>query len=157
MGGARFNPVTVALVVVGAAIMLMPLLWVLGLSFKTNEALLAETSSVFHAPYTLENYRHILGDGQVFGWILNSLIVALATTAGVLVLSSLAGYGFARLTFPGRNIIFVVVLMGLAVPEQAVIIARHQMFSAASLHNTYAALVIPGLAAPLGVFLMTLP
>lgn len=155
MGAGRFNPVTLTLVVLGAAIMLMPLLWVLGLSFKSNQALLAETSSVFHAPYTLENYRHILGDGQVFRWILNSLVVALTTTAGVLVLSSLAGYGFARLTFPGRDIIFVIVLMGLAVPEQAVIIARHQMFSAASLHNTYAALVIPGLAAPFGVFLMT--
>lgn len=151
----RINPVAVTLVVLAGLLMLLPLVWVLGLSFKANEALLAGTESVFHAPYTLENYRHILGDGQVFGWIVNSLIVSLATTAGVLVLSSLAGYGFARLSFPGRNIVFVLVLMGLAVPEQAVIIARHQMFSAVSMHNTYAALVIPGLAAPFGVFLMT--
>ncbi|MBB5519812.1 ABC-type glycerol-3-phosphate transport system permease component [Amphiplicatus metriothermophilus] len=47
------------------------------------------------------------------------------------------------------------VLLGLAVPEQAVIIARHQMFSAVSMHNTYAALIAPSLAAPFGVFLMT--
>jgi multiple sugar transport system permease protein len=48
-----------------------------------------------------------------------------------------------------------VVLLGLAIPEQAVIIGRHQLFSAATLHNTYAALVLPGLAMTFGVFLMT--
>ena len=55
----------------------------------------------------------------------------------MLTLSSLAGYGFARLRFPGRDVIFVIVLFGLAIPEQSVIIARHQMFSALDLHNTY--------------------
>ncbi len=51
--------------------------------------------------------------------------------------------------------IFVLVLFGLAVPEQAVIIARHQLFSALGLHNTYAGLMLPGLSTPFGVFLMT--
>lgn len=155
MGGRSLNPAALTLVIIAAIVMLLPLLWVLGLSFKDNAALLADTRSVFHPPYTFENYADILGDGQVFRWIINSLIVSLSMTAGVLILSSLAGYGFARLEFPGRNILFIVVLLGLAVPEQAVIIARHQMFSAVSMHNTYAALIIPGLSAPFGVFLMT--
>ena len=156
MSGARArNPVAIALVVVAAVLVMLPLLWVLALSFKDNAALMANTGSVFEAPYTLANYAAILGDGQVFRWIGNSLIVSLGATAGVLVLSSLAGYGFSRLEFPGRDVLFVVVLLGLAVPEQAVIIARHQMFSLLSLHNTYVALILPGLAAPFGVFLMT--
>jgi multiple sugar transport system permease protein len=145
----------VALVIVAAVVMLTPMLWVLILSFKDNTALMADTSSAFAPPWTLANYRSILGEGQVFTWLRNSVIVSLAMTAGVLVLSSLAGYGFARLQFPGRRLLFVIVLLGLAIPEQAVIIGRHQMFSAASLHNTYAALVVPGLSMPLGVFLMT--
>ncbi len=57
--------------------------------------------------------------------------------------------------FPGRDAIFILVLFGLAIPEQSVIIARHQMFSALGLHNTYGGLILPGLAAPFGVFLMT--
>jgi multiple sugar transport system permease protein len=149
------HPVALALVVGAAILMMVPLLWVLALSLKDNAALMADTSSALEAPYTLENYRNLLGDGQVFRWILNSAIVSVGMTAGVLLLSSLAGYGFARLEFPGRKILFVIVLLGLAVPEQAVIIARHQMFSAAALHNTYLALIAPGLAAPFGVFLMT--
>ena len=156
MSGARArNPVAIALVVVAAVLVMLPLLWVLALSFKDNAALMANTGSVFEAPYTFANYAAILGDGQVFRWIGNSLVVSLGATAGVLVLSSLAGYGFSRLEFPGRDVLFVIVLLGLAVPEQAVIIARHQMFSLLSLHNTYVALILPGLAAPFGVFLMT--
>ena len=149
------HPAAVALVVGAAIVMVVPLLWVLGLSLKANAALMADTSSVFAAPWTLENYRTLFGDGQVFRWTFNSLVVATGMTAGVLILSSLAGYGFARLEFPGRKLLFVVVLLGLAVPEQAVILARHQMFSAAELHNTHFALIAPGLAAPFGVFLMT--
>jgi multiple sugar transport system permease protein len=145
----------IALVAIAAIVMLTPMLWVMILSFKNNTALMADTSSAFVPPWTLANYRSILGEGQVFTWLANSLIVSLAMTAGVLVLSSLAGYGFARLEFPGRRVLFVIVLLGLAIPEQAVIIGRHQMFSAVSLHNTYTALVVPGLAMPFGVFLMT--
>jgi multiple sugar transport system permease protein len=91
----------------------------------------------------------------VFRWILNSVIMSLGMTIGVLILSSLAGYGFARLEFPGKKWLFVFVLAGLAIPEQAVILARHQMFSAVDLHNSYPALILPGLSTPFGVFLMT--
>jgi multiple sugar transport system permease protein len=145
----------IVLVSIAAIMMLTPMLWVLILSFKDNAALMADTSSAFVPPWTLANFRNILGEGQVFTWLGNSLVVSLAMTAGVLVLSSLAGYGFARLEFPGRKLLFVLVLLGLAIPEQAVIIGRHQMFSAVSMHNTYTALVLPGLSMPFGVFLMT--
>jgi multiple sugar transport system permease protein len=147
-------PLRVALGVM-AVVMAAPLAWTLVLSLKSNEALLRSTQTAFVPPYTLQNYADILGHSAVFGWLINSTIVSLAVTLGVLVLSSLAGYGFARLRFPGRNAIFVLVLFGLAIPEQSVIIARHQMFSALHLHNTYGGLILPGLAAPFGVFLMT--
>ena len=106
-------------------------------------------------PFTFENYRNIWETSAVFRWFGNSLVVSLAATALVLTLSSLTGYGFARLRFPGRDVLFVLVLLGLAIPEQAVIIPRHQMFGEWNLHNTYAGLVLPHLALPFGVFLMT--
>ncbi|HWA91436.1 MAG TPA: carbohydrate ABC transporter permease [Rhizomicrobium sp.] len=145
----------VAALAFAALLMAAPLLWTLLLSLKANGELLRGTATAFHPPYTLRNYTDILGHSAVFGWLLNSAIVSLGVTLGVLVLSSLAGYGFARLRFPGRDAIFVLVLFGLAIPEQSVIIARHQMFSALGLHNTYGGLILPGLAAPFGVFLMT--
>jgi multiple sugar transport system permease protein len=144
-----------AALALAALIMAAPLLWTLLLSLKPNAELLRGTSTAFAPPYTLQNYADIFGHSAVFGWLLNSTIVSLGVTFGVLALASLAGYGFARLRFPGRDVIFVLVLFGLAIPEQSVIIARHQMFSALSLHNTYGGLIFPGLAAPFGVFLMT--
>lgn len=146
--------VLVSVIVLGI-VMLGPILWALGLSLKSNAALLADTTSVLHPPYTLENYADILVGSSVFRWVLNSVIVSLGMTFGVLVLSSLAGYGFARLEFPGRRVLFVLVLFGLAVPEQAVIIPRYQLFAELGLHNTYAGLMLPGMSMPFGVFLMT--
>ena len=145
------------LIMLAVAVLAMaaPLLWTIILSLKPNSELMRGTQTALLPPYTLQNYLDILGHSAVFGWLLNSTIVSLAVTFGVLVLASLAGYGFARLRFPGRDVIFVVVLLGLSIPEQSVIIARHQMFSALHLHNTYSGLILPGLAAPFGVFLMT--
>jgi multiple sugar transport system permease protein len=138
-----------------AIVMVIPMLWALGLSVKTNAELLVDTQSVLKAPWTLRNYYDILIGSGVFRWLLNSIIVSGGMSLGVLALSSLAGYGFARLEFPGRNLIFVLVLFGLAIPEQAVILVRHQLFSDLGLHNTYAGLMLPGMSAPFGVFLMT--
>jgi multiple sugar transport system permease protein len=158
MGHARRSPgriVATAGLALAALVMAAPLLWTLLLSLKPNAELLRGTNTAFSPPYTLQNYADIFGHSAVFGWLLNSTIVSLGVTFGVLALSSLAGYGFARLRFPGRDVIFILVLFGLAIPEQSVIIARHQMFSALALHNTYGGLIFPGLAAPFGVFLMT--
>jgi len=157
-GSVRRKPgdrlVLIAVILLGI-VMIVPMLWAVGLSIKPNAELLIDTNSVFHTPYTFRNYADILGGSSVFRWMMNSVIVSLGLTCGVLALSSLAGYGFARLEFPGRNALLVLVLFGLAIPEQAVILARHQMFSALGLHNTYAGLILPGLSAPFGVFLMT--
>jgi multiple sugar transport system permease protein len=142
-------------VLFGAALMLAPLLWTLLLSLKSNDQLMQSSGTAFHAPWTLANYGAILGNSQVMGWLANSLIVSLGTTAGVLILCSLAGYGFARLDFPFRRPLFILVLLGLAIPEQAVILPRHQLFAELGLHNSYPGLILPGLVAPFGVFFMT--
>lgn len=142
-------------VLIGAVIMLLPLVWTLLLSFKGNEALMRDSASAFSGPYTLENYRAIVSGSLVPLWLMNSAIVSLGTTAGVLILCSLAGYGFARLEFPYRNALFVFVLLGLAIPEQAIILPRHQIFAQLGLHNSYPGLMLPGLVAPFGVFFMT--
>jgi multiple sugar transport system permease protein len=142
-------------VLIGALVMVAPLLWTVLLSLKANSELMRDSGTAFSAPWTLENYRAILGSSSVLQWLLNSAIVSIGTTAGVLLLCSLAGYGFARLEFPFRRTLFVIVLLGLAIPEQAVILPRHQLFAQLHLHNSYPGLILPGLVAPFGVFFMT--
>jgi len=142
-------------VVLVAVIWMLPIAWTLLLSLKPNQELMISTASAFHPPYTLKNYTDIFQSSGVFRWLWNSAVVSIGVTAGILILSSLAGYGFARAEFKGRDVLFVIVLLGLAVPEQAVIIARHQMFADLKMHNTYPAIILPGLSSAFGVFLMT--
>jgi multiple sugar transport system permease protein len=141
--------------VLAAMVWVAPLLWVLALSFKPNALLAQRTDILFVPPYTLKNYSDILGTSLVFRWIVNSCVVAFGQTVLVLLLSALAGYGFARTEFPGKTWIYRLVLAGLAVPQSAVVIPMHRLFADWGLHNSYAGLILPGLAAPFGVFLMT--
>ena len=147
--------IILAAVTLFALLWITPLVWVFMLSFKPNAFLMVHTDVLFSPPFTLKNYADIFGTSAVFGWIVNSVIVSLGTTFLTLLLASLAGYGFARTEFRGKRIIFALVLAGLAVPEQAIVIPLHRMFADLDIHNTYSALILPRLATPFGVFLMT--
>jgi multiple sugar transport system permease protein len=146
---------TLIALLLAALVMLAPLIWTLLLSLKENSELVGNSGAALSPPYTLENYASILQGNQVFRWLVNSFIVSIGTTIGVLALCSLAGYAFARLDFPFRRTLFVFVLLGLAIPEQAVILPQHQLFADLRLHNSYPGLILPGLAGPFGVFFMT--
>jgi multiple sugar transport system permease protein len=155
VGRNRLGAAQWTALLLGAAVMLAPLLWTLLLSLKDNAELVGNSGAALHAPYTLENYSAIFGNSSTMRWLLNSVIVSIGTTIGVLVLASLAGYGFARLDFPFRRTLFIIVLLGLAVPSQAVILHQHQLFAWLHLHNSYPGLILPGVIAPFSVFFMT--
>ncbi len=136
-------------------LMLAPLLWTLFLSFRDNTDLMRQAVLNPFGGYTFANYTSVAGGTGLVRWFLNSMIVSMAEVGGVLALSSLAGYAFGRLDFPGRALLYIYVVIGLAIPDQSVILVRHHIFSALHWHNTYAGLILPGLSAPLGVVLMT--
>ena len=147
------------LLVLAAVVWLVPIVWMLSLALQPNELLARTTSNVAWGlvpwPFTLENLTFVLSQGLTPRWFLNSAIVSGSMTLLVLALSSMAGYAFARIRFPGRRIIYPLVLAGLVIPEQAVFIPLYTMFADWGWHNGYAALVAPRLAVPIGVFLMT--
>ncbi len=153
--GRGLGDMAVLLAVLGlAAVWVAPIVWVVALSFKPNEALMRSTGQVLSPPFTLRNYTDILNASLVFGWMLNSALVAVGQTVLTLVIASAAGYGFARTSFPGKPVLFGLTLAAFAVPEQAIIVPLHTIFSYLGLHNTYAALIAPRLAFPFGVLLM---
>jgi len=156
MRGRSWGDVLIlAAVVLLAIVWVAPVLWIVGLSFKPNDELMRSTGHLLSPPFTLKNYTDILGASSVFGWMLNSAIVAIGQTVLTLVIASAAGYGFARTNFPGKPLLFALTLAAFAVPEQAIIVPLHTLFAEADLHNTYAALILPRLAFPFGVLLMT--
>ncbi len=143
-------------VMIGFAFLwLMPMLWVLTMSLKPNEELVRSTSGIVPWPKTLEHFATLFRVSLTPRWLLNSVIVAVGMTVSTLLLSSLAGYAFARIDFPGRRAVFLLVMAGLMVPEQAILVPLHAMFADWDLHNTYFSLIAPRLSGPTGVFLMT--
>jgi multiple sugar transport system permease protein len=146
--------VLIALIVL-TVVWIAPIVWIVGLSLKPNQVLAQNTGGLLLPPFTLRNYLDAVTASPLLGWMLNSAIVAIGQTILTLIIASLAGYGFARTSFPGKTPLFLLVLAALAVPEQAIIAPLQTMFAAADLHNTYTALIVPRLAFPFGVLLMT--
>jgi len=144
---------------VPAFIWLVPTLWMVSLSLQPNDVLARTTAStalgLVPVPFTAQNYADLFAFGQTPLWFLNSIIVAGGMTLAVLFVSTTAGYAFARLDFPGKRALMVITLLGLMVPEQAVFIPLYTMFADFGWHNTYHALILPRVAVPIGVFLMT--
>ncbi|HEX8706156.1 MAG TPA: carbohydrate ABC transporter permease [Myxococcaceae bacterium] len=151
-----FGDHLILVLLIGAAfVWLLPMLWVLTMALKPNAMLVQSTSGIVPVPHTLEHFATLLRGSLTPRWLLNSLIVAVGMTVMTLVLSSLAGYAFARINFPGRRVLFVLVLAGLMVPEQAILVPLHAMIARWEMHSTYFSLIAPRLAGPFGVFMMT--
>ncbi len=138
-----------------ALIWIIPLIWMLSLSLSDNNALQLSTTSLLPVEPTLDNFTTLFESGSTPGWLWNSIVVTVATTVLTLILSSMAGYAFARIPFRGKRIAFPLVLAGLMVPKEAMFIPLFLIFADFQQHNTYHALVLPRIAAPLGVFIMT--
>lgn len=99
-------------------------------------------------------YKNVFASIPVAKYFLNSLIVALVTTFGQVLISALAGYGFARLKFKGSDILFFIFILTMMVPSQVNIVPLFHLMSKLGWINTYQALIVPGLFGGFGVFLM---
>lgn len=159
VGSTRNSRLALILISVLAFLWIVPILWMTSMSLQPNDVLAQTTSSTFFGliplPFTFDNFTRLFAFGLTPRWFINSIIVAVGMTGLVLVISSLAGYAFARIPFHGRSVVYPLVLAGLVIPEQAVFIPLYTMFADWGWHNSYQALIAPRLGVPIGVFLMT--
>jgi multiple sugar transport system permease protein len=103
---------------------------------------------------TFDGYAKLFDQSQILLWLGNTVIVAVAAIVSHLVLCSLAGYGFARLKFPGRNLGFLAVLATIMIPTQLLMIPTYIVFARIGLIDTLGAAIVPWLASAFGIFLM---
>ncbi|TFC90057.1 carbohydrate ABC transporter permease [Cryobacterium sp. TMT4-31] len=150
-GSIRYH----ALLIIAAFTWFLPILWMISMALTPNDVLQQSSSNLFPAELTLDNFLQVFSTGQLGRWFVNSFVVTIVTTIVTVLFCALAGYAFAKIQFPGRQAIFIAVLAGLMVPKEAMFVPLFLMFSEADLQNSYPALILPRLAAPIGVFLMT--
>ncbi|WP_426995964.1 carbohydrate ABC transporter permease [Pseudarthrobacter sp. N5] len=142
------------LLLLGVAATLLPFAWMLLGSFKTQGELLRRPVTWWPQDGTIANYTTWFTDLHIGTFFFNSLIVAVVTVLGNLVFCSMIGYALAKMDFPGKRLLFLVVMVTLMVPGVVTFVPLFVMVSKLGLVNTYPALFLPFLAGPLGVFLM---
>jgi multiple sugar transport system permease protein len=139
---------------VGSISMVLPFVWTLLTSFKTQAEALHIPPLIFPESWSFFNYERVnqvLPFGILF-W--NTTLMIIFRCVGSVFFSALAGYAFARLQFPLRNFFFTIILIQLMVPSQIFIIPQYMIVSDLGLLNTVTALVVPGIVSTFGTFLM---
>jgi multiple sugar transport system permease protein len=147
--------IAMAFLVVMAILTLMPFVWVVSTSLRNSVQSFTVPPKWLPVDMDFSNYTRVFEEIPFWQQIGNSFIIVLSVVAGQLITASLAGYAFARLRFPGRNVLFWMVLATLMIPGQATIIPVFILVSRVfHLNDTLWALIIPGVATAFGTFLL---
>ena len=130
-------------ILVGAVALMVPFFWMLSTSLKSLDEVQTWPITWIPDRFLWENYAEVFARTPFARYLLNSVIIATGGIVGTVIGSSLAGYGFARLRFPGRDFLFFVNLTTLMLPAWVVIVPHFMMFSAVGWLDTYLPIVVP--------------
>ena len=129
--------------------MLLPFIAMVLISLSGNENIFTEYKNI---NLNFCSYKNVFKSIPVAKYFFNSLIVALFTTIGQVLISALAGYGFARVKFKGSEVLFFIFILTMMVPSQVNIVPLFYLMSKLGWINTYQALIVPGLFGGFGVY-----
>ncbi|AIS02189.1 carbohydrate ABC transporter permease [Streptomyces glaucescens] len=137
-----------------AAVWLLPLLWAVATSVQSEQDVASPGLSPFKGPFTAEAFRRILDRGNVTLWAFNSLLIAGLVTVITVTVSALAAYGFSRGVFRGRRALLGVTVAAIMVPPQLLVVPLFEQMLLFNLVDTYAAVILPQVVAPMMVFIL---
>lgn len=143
----------VAVAAVGLVIA-YPLIWMVSASFKSITEIYRFPPPLIPVAPTFANYNRLFTDWPFGAWYGNSIAVAIISTLTVLFFTSLAGFGFAKYRFRGKNALFFIMLGSTMVPFQLILVPLFLLMSQLKWTNSYLSLIIPFMAPAVGIFLM---
>ena len=149
--------IMLAITVVLSLVFMLPAVWMFFGSFRPANQILSSLNplswnSLFPSEYSMNNYITLLFERGFARNLLNSAIVCIGSVALGLVLSLMAAYALAVLKFPGRNLLFAIVIVGFMVPFEAVASPLSSLFTDWGLANTFLGLILPGIGNGLAIF-----
>lgn len=153
----RRSPLLTVLVLLYLVYTLVPLAWLILSATKTQSDLFSSPGLWVGDHFALfSNIRETLTyrDGIYVRWLANTLLYVVVGAGGATLLATAAGYGLAKYRFPGRRVVFAVIIGAVAVPGTALAVPTFLMFSNMGLTNTVWAIIIPSLISPFGLYLM---
>ena len=137
-----------------AFISLFPLLWMVSVSFMPAGASSSLPVPIVPPSVTLDNYRQLFGSIGMGRYFVNSLLLALLSTAISVSFNVMAGYAFAKLKFRGRDALFKTLLGALVIPGQVAMLPLFLMLKPLGLINNYGGAIVPMMASVFGIFLV---
>lgn len=146
--------IAVTILVFGALTMIIPFLWSVITSLKSAENIFSHSAFWIQFPPDFSAYKQIWERIPLLLYAGNTLKVALIVSVGQLVTSSLAGYAFARLKFPGRNQLFFIYIATMMVPGMVLLIPNFIIMTKIDAINTHWALILSAIGSAFGTFLM---
>jgi multiple sugar transport system permease protein len=152
----KSTPLTLVMTL-GLAYSLLPLFWLLVNASKTESNLFSTQGLWFGGHFALLGNIHetlTYDNGAFLRWFANTLLYVVLGAGGATVLATLAGYGLAKFTFPGKKAVLAIVLGAVAIPSTALAVPLFLMFSTLHLTDTPWAVIIPSLVNPFGLYLM---
>ena len=153
--GRLLKGLTYFFLTIWALIVLFPFYWMILTSVKSYGSYNAEhVPAFFTLSPTLQNYRDAFTTVPLVGYLLNTLIFALATTAIMVVVSTLAAYAFARLDFRGKNLVFTLFLALMMIPSELVVITNFVTITNMDLRNTFPGLILPSVTSVFYIYLL---
>jgi len=145
--------ILIALAIVSVLIML-PFIWMVSASLRTQGDIISNPESLWPSEFTWSNFTEIWNRVPLARQFLNTVIFAGVVTVLSVLFDSAAGYALARFDFPGRNIIFIVIIVTLMLPFQVTLVPIYQQLSDLGWINTYQGLILPRAADAFGIFFM---
>ncbi|MFB6639836.1 carbohydrate ABC transporter permease [Streptomyces chartreusis] len=137
-----------------AAVWLLPFVWAVATSVQSEQDAASPGLSPIKGAFTTEAYQQILERGNVTVWAFNSFLIAGLVTLITVVVSTLAAYGFSRGTFRGRRTLLAVTVAAILVPPQLLVVPLFEQMLLFNLVDTYAAVILPQVVAPMMVFIL---
>lgn len=153
-GERIFMVVAYTILISWAVVSLFPLYWMVTTALKPPSVVMSLPPEWIPTSVSLNNFYEAFANMPVTRWTINSLVMALSVTGFQLLFATMAGYGFSKKHFPGREIIFWIFVSSMMIPGFALIVPLFTLMTKLGLVNSYMGLIAPGLSAPFGVFLM---
>lgn len=142
------------LLAIVALSVLVPVVWMCLCAFKPQTQIITYPPKFFPESLTLENFTAILKRIKLWSYVKNTIIYALGTTIPGVLINALAGYGYARMNFKGKNVLFILTLATMMIPFQVIMIPLFIEVHSFGMYDNYVGLIVPKLAAAMSIFMM---
>lgn len=142
------NSILTLITIVGAALWIFPLYWAFVTSIRSEDRVVSDEAGLIPDEFNIASYIDVIFNTQLLNWYLNSIVTSLVITVVVIVSGMMCAYAISQMRFPGRRLLYGIVLASFMVPTQALVVTQFILMNSLGFINTWAGIILPQLIVP---------